>query len=587
MKWALLALAALAALLPLRMGESAATFVASSANPAASFATASDFNTVAVALSDPGAVLRGSVTLTATAASNRGIASVRFQRAGAGTSTWTDVCVDTVAPYTCAWNDADGLYDVRAVALDSAGYSRTATVTGRRIDNTAPATTLTDPGSPLTGAKTLSATASDAGSGVASVALQYRSGGEWTTICAQASCSWSTSALPDGLYDLRSLATDTAGNTSTSVVSNRRVDNRAPSIAVNSPATARGTITVSSTLDDGAGSGVASVRYQFRSGAGAWSDVCNATSAPFTCSADTAGVPDGVYDVRAIATDGVGLATTSATLSLRVDNTAPSSVALTDPGSPLSGSVTLTATAVDAGSGIASVRIERAPAGGSTWTEVCTDTAAPYSCAWSDADGLYDLRAVATDVAGNTRTSAVVASRRLDTAGPAVTLTDPGSPLRGSVTLNATATDPAGVASVTFQRKSSSGSTWTTICTDNAAPYTCAWSTSADGAYDLRATALDTLGRSTNSAVVASRQVDNTAPVASAVSAVNGSGTAGPDRRRRRAHLHLLRGDGGGLDPRRLERRGDQRQRARDRLGLERQAVDLGRGEHDAARDRR
>ena len=239
MKWALLALAVLAALLPLRMGESAATFVASSANPAASFATASDFNTVAVALSDPGAVLRGSVTLTATAASNRGIASVRFQRAGAGTSTWTDVCVDTVAPYTCAWNDADGLYDLRAVALDSAGYSRTATVTGRRIDNTAPATTLTDPGSPLTGAKTLSATASDAGSGVASVALQYRSGGEWTTICAQSSCSWSTSALPDGLYDLRSLATDTAGNTSTSVVSNRRVDNRAPSIAVNSPAPRR------------------------------------------------------------------------------------------------------------------------------------------------------------------------------------------------------------------------------------------------------------------------------------------------------------------------------------------------------------
>ena len=268
------------------------------------------------------------------------------------------------------------------------------------------------------------------------------------------------------------------------------------------------------------------MRYQFRFGAGAWIDVCNATSAPFTCSADTAGVPDGVYDVRAIATDGVGLATTSATLSLRVDNTAPSSVALTDPGSPLSGSVTLTATAVDAGSGIASVRIERAPAGGSTWTEVCTDTAAPYSCAWSDADGLYDLRAVATDVAGNTRTSAVVANRRLDTAGPAVTLTDPGSPLRGSVTLNATAIDPAGVASVTFQRKSSSGSTWATICTDNAAPYTCAWLTSA-GAYDLRATALDTLGRSTNSAVVASRQVDNTAPVASAVSAVNGSGTLG------------------------------------------------------------
>ena len=62
------------------------------------------------------------------------------------------MCVDTVAPYTCDFDStsvADGLRDIRAVALDAAGYSRTSTVTGRRIDNTAPATALTDPGSPL------------------------------------------------------------------------------------------------------------------------------------------------------------------------------------------------------------------------------------------------------------------------------------------------------------------------------------------------------------------------------------------------------------------------------------------------------
>ena len=50
------------------------------------------------------------------------------------------------------------------------------------------------------------------------------------------------------------------------------------------------------------------------------------------------------------------------------------------------------------------------------------------------ADALYDLRVVATDVAGDTRTSTTVANRRVDNNGPTVSLTDPGSPLRGSVT---------------------------------------------------------------------------------------------------------------------------------------------------------
>ena len=79
----------------------------------------------------------------------------------------------------------------------------------------------------------MSATASDAGSGVASVALQYRLGsGSWTTICASTSCSFATASLADGFYDLRSLVTDAAGNTGTSVVSNRRIDNTAPAVTV-------------------------------------------------------------------------------------------------------------------------------------------------------------------------------------------------------------------------------------------------------------------------------------------------------------------------------------------------------------------
>lgn len=52
---------------------------------------------------------------------------------------------------------------------------------------------------------------------------------------------------------------------------------------------------------------------------------------------------------------------------------------------------------------------------------MCTDTSSPYSCAYNTtfvADGLYDLRAIVTDRAGRTTTSAVVANRRVDNTAP-------------------------------------------------------------------------------------------------------------------------------------------------------------------------
>ncbi len=535
MKRALLALVAMAAFIPFGIGSSSATFVAASSNPNATFSTAADFNTVAVSFADPGATLRGTAALTATAASDRGLASVSFQSSPAGANTWTNLCVDNVAPFTCDFDTltvADGLRDIRAVALDTTGYSRESVHAGRRIDNTAPATSLTDPGSPLTGTKALTATATDGGSGVASVALQYRLGsGSWTTICAAASCSLATTSLADGMYDLRSLVTDTAGNTGTSVVANRRIDNTAPAVTVTAlPAAVRGTVAMAATLDDGNGAGVSSVRYQVKPASGAWTDFCTANAAPFTCSAATGTFADGVIDVRAIATDGASLATTSASVVSRIDNTVPSAASLTAPATNLSGSVTLNASAADAGSGIASVEFQRAPAGTSTWTTICTDTSSSYSCAWdttSLTDALYDLRVIATDVAGGTRTSTTVTNRRVDNLGPTVTLTDPGSPLRGSVTVNATATDGVGVTSVTIQRAPAGTSTWTTICTDNTTAYSCAWATTGvtAGLYDLRATAVDTLGHTSASSVIASRRVDNTAPTATDVQAVNGTGT--------------------------------------------------------------
>ena len=89
-----------------------------------------------------------------------------------------------------------------STVTDNAGNSTTsAHVTNRRVDNTAPSASLDDPGANLRATVTLSSTASDAGSGVATRAYQHSpaGAGTWTTTPA----AFDTTAVTDGLYDLR------------------------------------------------------------------------------------------------------------------------------------------------------------------------------------------------------------------------------------------------------------------------------------------------------------------------------------------------------------------------------------------------
>jgi hypothetical protein len=108
-------------------------------------------------------------------------------------------------------------------------------------------------------------------------------------------------------------------------------------------------------------------------------------------------------------------------------------------------------------------------------------------------------------------------------------MNDPGQYLRGTKTLSATASDGVGVQSVAIQRKATSGSTWTTICTDTTSSYSCSLTTTtlADGLYDFRAVAIDTLGHQSTSASVTSRVVDNTAPTATGIQTTNGGSIKG------------------------------------------------------------
>ncbi|TMK90872.1 MAG: hypothetical protein E6G42_09165, partial [Actinobacteria bacterium] len=343
------------------------------------------------------------------------------------------------------------------------------------------------------GSFTVHAATTDGESGIAHVDFPAVFGGDAQTVSSSpydASYSWTAAAGASGAQAVE--AWNGAGSSSSSSFT-VTPDTTAPAGgSVDYPegyATLPVTIATDPGSDSGSGLDAASAELEGRtapltgSGCGAWGAWHTVTS-PDTPAEGTCA------QYRYRVSDDVGNETVYASAHVvRADATAPT-VSLDDPGANLRSAVTLTASADDTGAGVESVRFEIAPAGSGSWAPIDTDSSAPYTAALdttSLADGLYDLRAVARDAAGNVTTSDPVAGRRVDNTPPAVSLGDPGSIVSGTVALSATADDlgGSGVASVRYEISPAGMATWSTVPTS--------WDTSGsgDGLYDVRAVATD------------------------------------------------------------------------------------------------
>ena len=151
---------------------------------------------------------------------------------------------------TCSWNtNADSLdsqrWYVRATAtVGSVTYE---SIRSTVVDNEDPDVALTVPAAPLYGTVPLTATADDTdsnvgdeSSGIASVLFEYRRAGpaNWVSCGTDNStpyaCSLDTTALTTGNYEFRATATDGAGNTTTTTMQPRQVDN-SPKVTITAP----------------------------------------------------------------------------------------------------------------------------------------------------------------------------------------------------------------------------------------------------------------------------------------------------------------------------------------------------------------
>jgi hypothetical protein len=252
-----------------------------------------------------------------------------------------------------------------------------------------------------------------------------------------------------GLYDLRVQVTDSARDTGVSQsVANVVVDDdqTTPYVPMESPGrTLHGSVTLLAAPEANAVSAPQSVAFQIKSlslssgcapvdatiGSGSAGGTTYDGEPEFQVPLDTTGYCDGTYELSDTA-QGSGGPYVGNVTTVTIGNTPPA-VTLINPGTSLSGVAELQATATSS-LGVASVKFQYARAGTGNWSTIgvasapsSTSPAPLYTVSFDTrgiANGVYDLRAVATDSADQTSTSDVSG---VSVANAAVTGASPGS----------------------------------------------------------------------------------------------------------------------------------------------------------------
>ena len=369
--------------------------------------------TVSITSPANNATVNGTMTVSATASDNVGVASVQLQVDGANVG-----AADTSAPYNFSWNTtsvSNGSHTLTAVAKDAAGNTATSNsvkVTVNNADATPPTVSISSPANNATvnGTMTVSATASD-NVGVASVQLQVDGANVGSAdTSAPYNFSWNTTSVSNGSHTLTAVAKDAAGNSATSnsvKVTVNNADATPPTVSISSPAnnaTVSSTVTVSATAADNVG--VASVQLQVDGGNVGSAD----TSSPYNFSWNSSSVANGSHTLTAVAKDAAGNTATSNSVKVTVSNnndTTPPTVSIASPasGATVSGTVSVSANASD-NTGVSTVQFQ--VDGNNVGS---ADTASPYNFSWdttSYANGSHALAAIAKDAAGNSAVSSTV-----------------------------------------------------------------------------------------------------------------------------------------------------------------------------------
>lgn len=327
-------------------------------------------------------------------------------------------------------------------------------------------------------------------------------------------------------------------------------DTTPPTVSMSQPAnnaTVSGTTGLQSSASDDSGT-VSSVSYYID---GSSTAVGTATTSPYTVNWNTTTVADGTHTITAKAIDPSGNIASSSAITVTVNNAKPDLIVTGityTPATPATGNqVTFSATIRNQGAaatpngvihGIAfsvdgtvvswADNYTTSIAPGATAT--LTANAGPSGSTWTATSGTHTILANLDDLnrisesneTNNTFTISLTPGAS-DTTAPSTAITAfSNSNLRGTATVNATASDSVGVTKVEFYVDG------VLKTTDTGTPYTYSWdtTTATNGSHTLTTKAYDAAGNiGTSAGVVVT--VDNVAPTTSITAPANGSTQSG------------------------------------------------------------
>ncbi len=331
-----------------------------------------------------------------------------------GSSTATSSSMVTSHQVAVTGLSAGTLYHFRVRSTDAANASASSPdmTFATAGDTTPPTVSITTPAANATisGVTTVSANATD-NIGVTSVQFKVDNANTGAAITAAPyNYSLNTSTLSNGNHILTAVASDAAGNTATSAgvavkVSNTSTDTTPPTVSVTAPAngaTVSGTVSVTANASDNVG--VASVQFQLD---GANLGVLDIAS-PYSVSWNTTTATNASHKLTAIAKDAAGNTTTSAAVTVTVNNvadTTPPSVPAGLSATAISSSqINLSWTASTDNVGVTGYNIFRAG------VKIGTAPSTSFQDAGLNASTSYSYNVSAFDAAGNTSAQSAGAS---------------------------------------------------------------------------------------------------------------------------------------------------------------------------------
>jgi len=494
-------------------------------------------------------------TLTASESdSGSGVYNVTFEyNNGTG---WYQACTGSSDPFDCAWAPPANIEDltniqVRANCSDVARLNNLSSAqTDITIDvvDQAPTADLASVSAYVSASQNLDASGStepDPTDDLNTYIFNISSDSAFTspyTVCSSASdsCSWDTTSVgsttecPDQTTCyVRVWVNDTRGSPDYSDFETTFIDNTGPDSTTNWPL--NDTIinsesyTVNASADDGSGSGVSCVDFDYYNGS--WNDLAVDCAPPYEQNWDLSSIPDQTgLQVRARANDTLNnWGGFDAHGNITHDTTPPTAV-LDDPDDSeilTSSPYTLNASSsTDATAGIANCTWYYSLAGAQSWNEIGSDTIPSDGLTFSwglPADDTYDVNATCFDAAGFSATD-VSTNVVVDVSDSPPTCTvsfpDGGENLTGYIIVNATASepDPADVVeSVAFNYSTDGGGSWTLIGTNSTsdlASYSFVWDTSGIDSDTVKVQCLATDTRSSTGVDDSNDNctVDNTEP---------------------------------------------------------------------------